>query len=512
MILPGRNPSYWEQRHSRPEHPALKGDISVDVAVVGGGITGLSTALQLQREGKSVAVLELNRVGSGTTGHSTGHLDAHVEPSLHNLVEQFGRPAARIVVEARMAGIDLVEHNCRMLGLACDFQRIPAYYYAETQGDRDLVKQELAAAQRLGLRAELREGDPLPFDIDWSVRLPRQARFSPLAYVYGLAAAFVEAGGVLCEQTRAENIEPREGETCEVKTNGGIVTAGTVVLAGHGPMLGLFSTEPRVYPYQSYVLALRVEEDVPDGLYWDTAEPYHYTRLAATDEPDLLIVGGADHPTGGVRDEQQAFDALEQYVHERYTVKRIEHRWSHELWVSADGLPYIGEVPGMTGVMIATGFGGDGLTYGSLAGLLLSDAVMGRENAWAEQFSPSRVRSLAHPKAAARLAAGVLHVARHFVGDRLSGGEVASVDEVPEGAGRLVEVGGEKLAVYRDTDGKVHAMSPVCRHRGCLVSWNDAEKTWDCPCHGGRYDAWGRVIMGPPESDLPVREVRAVKE
>ncbi|MFA9479956.1 FAD-dependent oxidoreductase [Phycisphaerales bacterium AB-hyl4] len=508
MISSGRNRAYWEQRLRQQEYPTLEADTHVDVVVVGAGITGLSTALRLQREGRRVAVLELNRIGSGTTGHSTGHLDAHVEPSLDNLIHQLGRAQARLVVESRLAAIDQVERNCRELSIDCDFQRIPAYYYCETAEGREQVTRELAAAQRLGLRSELRNGDPLPFTIELSLRLARQARFSPLAYVQGLAKAFVEADGLLFEQTRAENIEGRSGQTCEVKTSGGIVTAHDVILAGHSPMLGLFSTEPRVYPQQSYVLGVRVADDVPDALYWDTDEPYHYTRLAMSDEPDLLIIGGEDHPTGSVDNEQASFNALEQYAYERYDVKQIEQRWSHELWVSADGLPYIGEVPGMEGVQIATGFAGDGLTYGSLAGQLLSDAVLGKENPWAGIYTPSRVRPLASAK---KMTAGVLHIARHFVGDRLAGGEVDSIEDVPPGEGRLVQINGEKLAVYRDDRDRVRAMSPVCQHRGCLVQWNNAERTWDCPCHGGRYDAQGRVIMGPPTSDLPVRDVRAAK-
>lgn len=510
MILPTRNPSYWQQRQPEPiDYPALTGDATVNVVVIGAGITGLTTALRLQEQGRRVAVLEMNRVGAGTTGHSTGHLDAHVEPSLHSLVSQLGRKRARVVVETRLAGIDQVERRSRELNIGCDFQRVPAYYYNEDPQQRQQIEQELAAAQRLGLHAELRKGDPLPFSTDWSIRLPRQARFSPLAYVRGLAQAFVERDGILCEQTRAENIDcDRHG--CEVKTSRGILGTDAVVLAGHGPMLGLFSTEPRVYPYQSYVLAVRVAagDTVPDALFWDTAEPYHYTRQAGSDEPDLLIIGGADHPTGSVRDEQQGFETLEHYVHERYDVQAIEQRWSHELWIAADGLPYIGEVPGMRGAYIATGFAGDGLTYGSAAGLLLSDLLLERENPWAEVFSPSRVRPAA---SASRMAAGVLHVASHFVGDRLSAGDADSVADVPRGEGRLVDVDGEKLAIYRDKNDEVSAVSPVCQHRGCLVHWNTAEKTWDCPCHGGRYDAWGRVIMGPPTSDLPKRAVKAAK-
>ncbi len=500
------HPPLWSRDVDSEPYPPLAGDVECDVAIVGGGIAGLTAGVLLQREGKRCIVLEMRRVGGATTGFSTGHLDHHIEIGLPGLIDKHGLDHARLVIDAKSDAIDRIERLTREGGIDCDFRRIPAYYYAQSPGDAAVIDRDRDAAAEIGMTAQRLADTPLPFDTFGSVRLEGQARMSPLSYVRGLAELFASLGGTIHEGTRVENHEevkdPSEnhGRRVRVATNRGVVFCDDLILLGHAPIAGLFSMVSRAYPYQSYVLAARVKEEVPDALYWDTLDPYRYTRWGSSDDPHLLVIGGADHRTGECDDERERYDILEEYVRERYTVEGIEARWSHEFWEPADGLPYIGRVPRTEHTFTGTGFSGEGLTFGTVAATLCTDLVMARPNPMEPVLTPSRIKL---PASVKRLSLGVLNTASRFIGDRLSGGDVDGVEDVPTGEGRIVshdEHG--RLAVYRDDDGAVHAMSPVCRHLYCIVHWNTAEKTWDCPCHGGRYNRFGEVMMGPPNQDL----------
>jgi Rieske Fe-S protein len=246
-------------------------------------------------------------------------------------------------------------------------------------------------------------------------------------------------------------------------------------------------------------MTVRVEQELPDALFWDDAEPYHYTRRATTDDPGLIIVGGSDHKTGQGDDERDAFHHLERYVRQRFAVQKIEQRWSAEFFEPADGLPYVGRVPSMKHVYLGTGYSGTGLTFGTVAGRLLADLVLDRANPMSDIFSPSRIKPLA---AGGSLIKENLNAAKHFVLDRFTGDSIESLEEVPPGKGRLVKYEGKQWAIYRDDEGAIHVLSPVCTHMGCHVQWNEAEKTWDCPCHGGRFSCLGERLYGPPPKDL----------
>lgn len=477
----------------------LAGDISTEIAVVGAGISGLTTALRLQEAGRRVVVLDMGTVGGGTTGHSSGHLDTTSDQGLRSLIRHFGEAAAGHVVAAKRAAVEHVDEWQRRHSIACDFARTPAFLYGETAEDSDQIKQEANAARELGLPVEFPVNTELPFSTSAAMRFDDQARFDPLAYVHGLARVFTTAGGILHEQTRVEHVEQHK-EHVRLATDRGVVTANHAVLAGHTALIGTLMLQPRIYAYQSYILDLRVGEALPDALYWDTAEPYHYTRRRRGDDPHRLILGGADHRTGETINAETAFSKLEAYARERYGVEEIVGRWSHEFYESADGLPFIGRYPGNDRIYIAAAFSGDGLTLGTAAGLLLSDLIFGQRNPWASTFSLARLNVFA---GAPRFTSGMLHIAKHMLGDRLPGGWLESVDEIKPDDGGLVSTAEGRRAVYRDPEGNLHAFSPVCRHMGCIVQWNRAERTWDCPCHGGRYDRFGTVIMGPPKSPLP---------
>lgn len=501
--LPSFNQPYWVKQARRTPYPMLAGKLAVDVVVVGAGITGLTTAMLLREAGKRVAVVDMNVVGGGTTGHSTGHLDNHYDETLRSVLSKFGQNKGSQILRAKRSAIDLIEQWDTKYRLESRFKRIPGYLYTEHQSDIKSLEEEFEAARKFGLEAEFVDAVSLPFPVKRAVRFPNQGRFSPLKYVQSLARAFVDAGGQVFENTRAEEIEKENGNGI-VHTNHGDIVAEAVVLAGHAPLLGTFSLQIRNYPYQSYVLGVRVKDEITDALYWDTMEPYHYSRRATSDDPKLLIIGGADHHTGTKSNTHRAFKELERYVRQRYQVESIEYRWSHEYFEPADSVPYIGVVPGYGNIYVGTGYAGDGLTFGTVAGMVMRDLILGRETELAKILSPSRIKPIA---SAPRITSGVVHMAQHFVGDRIGSGDVESVDKITRGHGGIVVVNGERLAVYRDEQDGLHVLSPVCRHMGCIVHWNQAERTWDCPCHGGRYDAYGRVIMGPPMSSLPHKQL-----
>jgi glycine/D-amino acid oxidase-like deaminating enzyme/nitrite reductase/ring-hydroxylating ferredoxin subunit len=504
---PGMPRPWWQHQVHCPPQPPLAGDAEADIVVVGGGITGLTAAMALQNAGRQVIVLEMNRVGSGTTGSSSGHLDTTNDESIHKLLKHHEKQTVQDLMQAKRRAIDSIEQWDKEFDLQSDFRRIPGYLYAEMGQQVKHLDDELAAAHQVELAADMSATAPLPFATEGAIVWPDQARFSPLAYVCRLAERFVARGGRLHEQTRVEGVE--ESERCHVVTEHGTVTADTVILAGHTPLAGTFTLQTRAYPYQSYCIAVRVYDDVPDALYWDLASPYHYTRHAVTGDPHLLIIGGADHHTGTTKQEaHSSIQALERYARGHYRVEEVEQSWSHEFFTSPDGLPFVGNVPGREHILVGAVFSGDGLTFGTAAGLALARLAQGQPDPFAEACTPARIKPLASAK---RMGSAFIHVGRHFIGDRLGGGQVADVAEIPAGAGRLLSVGGHTYAVYRDDANHLHVMSPVCTHMKCIVQWNDAENTWDCPCHGGRYTATGKPLTGPPMKPLQPKSVEELE-
>ncbi len=403
------------------------------------------------------------------------------------------------MTKARIEAIDQIETWNRDFALDADFQRIPAYLYSESnKGSKDL-EEECEALERLGLSVSQVSTAPLPFGNSGGCKIENQARFHSLKYLQGLAANISSEDCAIYEHTPAR--PPEDGEPCTVEIQGEKkLKANVVLVCTHSAFLGLSQFDLRVAPYQSYILTVRVEDDLPDALFWDDAQPaYHYTRRASTGEPDLLIIGGSDHKTGQGNDERDAFHQLEQYIRQRFSVRKVEQQWSAEFFEPADGLPYIGRVPMKKHVYLSTGYAGTGLTFGTMAGRLLADLVLDQPSPLADIFSPSRLKPLA---AGSALVKENLNATKHFVVDRFTGESIKSLEEVPPGKGRLVKYNGKQWAIYRDESNAVHVLSPICTHMGCHVQWNEAEKTWDCPCHGGRYSALGERLYGPPAKDL----------
>jgi len=364
------------------------------------------------------------------------------------------------------------------------------------------MQQQYDACRKLGLQVSLTDVVPLPFRAPHALRTEHQARFHSQRYLQHLAMQVHGEGSFVFENTRAK--PPEEGEPCKVEIHGGVVRARNVFAATHSAFFKVSQWDLRVAPYTSYVLGVRVKDDVPDALFWDDAEPYHYIRRASSEDPHLLLIGGADHKTGQGGDERDHFHELEQYAAERFLIESIDYRWSAEFFEPVDGLPYVGRVPGWNHIFTATGFSGTGMTLGTVAGKLVADLILERPNPLEQALSPGRVDLAA---SAGSFLSENLNAAYRFVADRFSGDRINALDEVAPGTGRLVTYQGKQLAAYRDAGGQLFTLSPSCTHAGCIVQWNEAERTWDCPCHGGRYTAEGKCFYGPPPSDLDREKV-----
>jgi glycine/D-amino acid oxidase-like deaminating enzyme/nitrite reductase/ring-hydroxylating ferredoxin subunit len=489
------NLSVWLATAPAATFPRLDGDQTADVAIVGAGITGLSAALLLARAGRRVAVIDSGELAHGVSGFTTAHLTTMNDLRYQDAERDFSAEDAQLLAESSRAAIEQIAAFVAEEAIACDFARVDGYLYTEDPGDEGMLHAEIDAAGRAGVAAEWTADPPLPFPVHRAIRVPDQAQLNPLPYFQALARAVERLGGAVYELTHVTGIDG--GERCTVTTERGTVTAGAVIIATHMPINDLYLFA-KARPYRSYVLGVRIEGAAPVGLFWDTVDPYHYTRAARDERGELLIVGGADHLTGHESDAAERFEQLEAYVRERYTVGEVAYRWSAQWYESIDGLPFIGEYPLRENVYAATGYGGNGMTFGTLAGMLLSDAILGRANPYAELYSINRIKPLAGVPT--MIKTGIDEAVR-FVADRFRS-DADETGEIPLGEGRLIKLDGEQIAAYRDERGVLHKLSPVCTHLGCIVNWNNAEKSWDCPCHGGRYSATGEVIEGPPTESL----------
>jgi glycine/D-amino acid oxidase-like deaminating enzyme/nitrite reductase/ring-hydroxylating ferredoxin subunit len=502
----GRTISLWRATEDELSTSALKQDVRAEVCVVGAGIAGLTTAYLLSREGRSVVILDDGPICGGNTERTTAHLSNALDDRYVEMERLHGERGARIAAASHTAAIDTIERIVREEQIDCDFERVDGYLFTPPRKSKKILDDELKAAHRAGLvDVERVARAPLDaFDTGGALRFPRQAQFHPLKYLNSLAEAIRRDGGLIFTGGAAHAEEIHGGTEARVTTSGGYtVFTDAVVVATNSPVNDRFEIHTKQAPYLTYVIGARIPKgSVPHALYWDTLDPYHYIRVQRAEddqEHEILIIGGEDHKTGQEHDFARRYARLEKWARNRFSMMgEVEFRWSGEVFETIDGLAFIGRNPlDESNVYIATGDSGMGMTHGTIAGLLLTDLIMGRENEWADVYDPARKTI----SALGEFAKENLNVAAQFT-DYVTPGEVDSEDEVKPGEGALLRSGLTKTAVYRDEDGIVHSMSAVCKHLGCIVNWNTNEKTWDCPCHGSRYDAVGRVINGPANSDL----------
>jgi glycine/D-amino acid oxidase-like deaminating enzyme/nitrite reductase/ring-hydroxylating ferredoxin subunit len=492
------NQSLWMATSEAPESPVLPGDISAQAVVVGSGITGLTAARLLVERGLSVAVIESGRLSAGVTGFSTAKVTALQSTKYSELVDRWSDDVAAAYAAANLEGLEMVRARVAADRIDCDLQTDAAYTYAETEAGLADIEAEVDAARRAGLDAVFTNDTDLPFPVAGAVRLDDQARFHPRKYCLGLVRAILSGGGAVFEGTRATDLEASSGT---VITDRGSISAEVIIVATHVPFVdtGLYAS--RMQASRSYAVAFQ-SSSPPQGMYISVDEPVRSIRSANN---GYVIVGGESHPSGTNEDTREHYEALDVWARDRLGATDIAYAWSAQDYRSSDGLPFVGPMGSSGRVFVATGFAKWGMANGTIAGAIMADLAMGRDNRWAELFDSKR---LALKQAAPTLLEAGGGMVKSLV-DRFKPSLLPDVGDLVPGTGDVVSVAGRKAAAYRDDDGVVHAVSPVCTHLGCQVQFNTAETSWDCPCHGSRYDIDGRVIHGPAVRDLDPVEIDA---
>ena len=496
--------SYWIDTAPIKTFPALNRDLKVDVLVVGAGITGVTTAYLLKKAGVTVALIERERVAMIDTGHTTAHLTHVTDVRLHTLVKNFGNDHAQAVWDAGVAAIDEIETIVEQEKIDCEFTRVPGYLHLTGESDsgdeRSKLKEDADFACQFGFDATYLESIPL-YNLP-GVRFANQAKFHPRKYLAQLVDLISRDGSHVFEESAAGEFD---SEKRRVKVNGHWITFERVILATNNPLVGLASVtaaslfQTKLSLYSSYVLGANIPTGaLPIALFWDTQDPYHYLRVDRHEGFDYAIFGGEDHKTGQVDNPENCYARLVPKLKKLVPEARIEHRWSGQVIETNDGLPFIGQ--NVEGQFIATGFCGNGITFGTISAMMARDWTQGVTNPWSELFAVDRKK----------IKGGAWDYLRenkdypyYLIKDRLARAEADSVRELAPNDGMIVKSSKGKIAAYRDSEGKVHKRSAVCTHMGCIVRWNAAEVTWDCPCHGSRFKPTGEVIAGPAEAPLP---------
>jgi glycine/D-amino acid oxidase-like deaminating enzyme/nitrite reductase/ring-hydroxylating ferredoxin subunit len=483
------------------EAPQLERDQTADVVVIGSGIAGLSTAYELMCRGRSVVVLDRGRIGSGMTARTTAHLVSALDDRYADLIETRGLDAARIVYQSQAAAINRIEAIQANEGFDCDFQRLDGYLFLAPGTPASDLDDELAACGKAGVPvSDVREPTPLHAkSLVRSLRFPDQARFHPLKYLAGLARVLGQKGARLYANTAVEGaLEENNGVT--IKTDSGTIRAADVVFATNSPIGGSVTIHTKQAPYRTFVIAAILPRgSLPDALYWDTLDPYHYVRLQPqSDQQDVVIIGGEDHKAGTADDGQARFAALESWARERLPrMGSITHRWSGQVMEPADYLGFVGRNGSDKHRYIVTGDSGQGITNGVIASLLISNLIVDGRSPWAEVYDPTRMIT----KNIGEFLSENMTVLKSF-SEYLTPGELNSIENLKPGEGGLFRSGLKKVAACRDQQGRLHAHSATCTHMGCIVRWNSLEQCWDCPCHGSQFAPDGAPLNGPAVAPL----------
>jgi glycine/D-amino acid oxidase-like deaminating enzyme/nitrite reductase/ring-hydroxylating ferredoxin subunit len=481
-----------------------------DVIIAGGGITGITLALQLQLNGVKCAVLEAMNIGFGTTGGTTAHLNTYLDTSYARIINDFGLEKARLVADATRDALHTVKNNVVKYSIDCGYEEVPGFAFSQNDQQTKTLMELHHSCLDVGLDVEYTADIPIPIPFLKAMKIARQAKFHPLGYLYVLADMFEKSGGVIVEHCRVNSVETdsKDKERLRVHTTIGNFSGASMVYATHIP-IGINLLHLRCPAYRSYAIAVTLENgNYPKGLIYDLFDPYHYYRTQNVNGKNYLIVGGEDHKTGEVKNTNGNMLRLESHVRSFFSVGQVAAQWSSQFYEPVDGLPYIGHLPGNPhNVYVATGFGGNGMTYSHVAANILTDTILKRENPYMDVFSPMRLKPVAGFSEFVKHNADVV---KQFVGRWFGKEELQEFTSIAPGEGKVVNYQSHSLALYKDPQGKIHAVNPACTHMKCAVTWNAAEKSWDCPCHGARYSHTGEVLNGPTSKNLEQVEVRSM--
>jgi glycine/D-amino acid oxidase-like deaminating enzyme/nitrite reductase/ring-hydroxylating ferredoxin subunit len=499
QLRDGNNISLWQSAKIDAGKAVLDEATIYDTLIVGAGITGVTTALLLQKTGQRCIIADAHTAGFGTSSGTTAHINTFADTTYAETEKAFSSQAAQLFADSIADSVALIDENIKTYNIDCDFEWKKAYVYAETEKEVKQLDDLYEGA--LAVDVDVTQADRVPTDVPFlkAIVFPDQAQFHPLKYISGLLNEFLSLGGVILENTLIADIDTQDG-VHTAKSENISIRAKHVVYATHIPPGGINVLHFRNAPYRSYVLAAVLANDAyPEDLIYDMQDPYHYLRTHSIDGQKYLIIGGSDHKTGH-GDPEKAFEDLESYCRQYYPVEKIAYKWSAQYYVPADGLPYIGQLPAAPDhIYAATGFNGNGMILGTVSAIVLSELILTGSNKYAQIFDPARIKPVA---GFAQMVKENADVAYHFVADRLLTEEIDSVGDIEVESGAVVDLKGHKVAVYKGLNGEIYALNPICTHARCVVNWNNSEKSWDCPCHGARFDIDGTVLTGPARAGL----------
>ncbi|WP_315898447.1 FAD-dependent oxidoreductase [Planococcus sp. CPCC 101016] len=501
--VPEVQKSYWREYKDIPSYPALQENESTDIAVVGGGMVGIISAYLLAKAGRKVTLIDAGKLVDGVTGYTTAKITAQHGLFYYPLVKLVGEEQAKLYYQANMDGLKFIEETAEELGIDCDFSKHNAFVYANTAIGAKLVEKEAETYRQLGIDGELAKDEvELPFQVKEAVVMRGQAQFHPVKFLAGLVKEIERLGGKIYEQTRAMKILSKNDPVIQTE-NLSHLSCNKVIVATHYPFNdfdGMYFS--RLSINRSYIIAAKVNGNVPNDMYVSGDMPSRSLRYAPGENGEkLLLIGGDGHATGKSSSEtMEHYRNLEKFGDEHFDIQEIPYRWSAQDMTTLDKIPYIGTITaGYDNILVATGFHKWGMSNGALAGMLLTDQVLGKENRYAPVFSPTRPKMKAVDVAS--FAKDNASVAKELVKGKLKRAS-KTVEDLGKDEGSLVKVGKKKAGGYRDEYGQVHLVDTTCTHMGCEVNWNDAERSWDCPCHGSRFSYTGDVLNGPAVKPL----------
>ncbi|WP_251859670.1 FAD-dependent oxidoreductase [Clostridium sp. Marseille-Q2269] len=496
--LKGAFKSYWLDSSSKTNYPILHENINVDITVIGAGIVGITTSLLLKNQGFKVALIDADRIAQGTSGHTTAKITSQHHLIYHKLINEIGKENAKLYANANESAIDFIENTIHEYSIDCDFHRLPAYIYTKDEKFVPSIKKEADSAASLGLKAKFLDSIPLPLSVKAALCFENQAQFHPRKYLLHLASKISGEGSNIFENTKIVDITEEDECICTTD-NDQTISSSKIIIASHFPCydnLGLYFA--RLSPKRSYVLALESKEDFPEGMFINAEEPGRSLRCVNCKNSKIILVGGEGHKTGHGENTLTHYKNLKSFAKEAVNTENILYYWSTQDYITLDGIPYIGNLTSTTeNIYVATGFGEWGMTNGTAAAILLKDLIIKKENPWENLYNPSRAMSSVSVK---NLFKENIDVAKELIKGKL--GSAPNNVHLNNDEGKVVTIQGRKYGAYKDNMGTIHLVDNTCTHLGCELKWNDAEKSWDCPCHGSRFSYEGDIIEGPAINKL----------